>query len=479
MTDKKPNLSFKVKIETVKKLNPLFTKVKIRILYAGLNRNNSYISKDVIDKYLIPSLFNIPIVAEFNEATEDFGDHGGELKRVNGKVQWISTTKPYGLIPESTTIDWETVKEDDGTSHDYLTATGLLWTARYPELNVILEGNSNQSMELDEDTLQGHWQKDADGNEFYQVDEAYFSALCVLGADVEPCFENANVTPLYSLSREDFKREFNYMLQEINYSLNKVEKGGNEQVSKIIKFTISHEDIRSQLFDLLNPYDAENDMWSYNCSILGVYDNYCEIYDYTDSQYYRQAYTVNDDVAELGDKIHLNAKLLTDEELAVLNALNTNFEALKINNDIVKTELEGLKETTVAKTEYEAVIADKNVLTGEISTANEKITAMSDYEELKNFKLAIDTKEKEELISQFTILGEENLRDCKENIAKYSKDEIEAKLAVIAVRNKVSFSLNDGQADKTVFTAIPKEDGAENKPAYLKAVDSYKQTKNN
>ena len=47
------------------------------------------------------------------------------------------------------------------------------------------------------------------------------------------------------------------------------------------------------------------------------------------------------------------------------------------------------------------------------------------------------------MISKFCFLSDEDKKEVVENKSKYSVDEIEAKLSVICVRNKVNFDLDD------------------------------------
>ena len=73
--------------------------------------------------------------------------------------------------------------------------TGYLWTGQYPEIQKAIDEGLPQSMELDEETLDGKWAKNYNsGVEFFIINDATFSKLCILGSDVEPCFEGASVT---------------------------------------------------------------------------------------------------------------------------------------------------------------------------------------------------------------------------------------------------------------------------------------------
>ena len=59
-------------------------------------------------------------------------------------------------------------------------------------------------MELDSDSLDGYWASNNNsGYEFFIINDAKFSKLCILGSDVEPCFEGASVT---SLDQEEDSR---------------------------------------------------------------------------------------------------------------------------------------------------------------------------------------------------------------------------------------------------------------------------------
>jgi hypothetical protein len=61
-------------------------------------------------------------------------------------------------------------------------------------------------MELDEETLDAFWTKDSKGKpQFFIINEAIMSKLCILGEDVEPCFEGASFTPVQFSFEDDFK----------------------------------------------------------------------------------------------------------------------------------------------------------------------------------------------------------------------------------------------------------------------------------
>jgi len=198
-------LKFEVQITDIEKINPLFSKCKIYVCYPDLNRNNSSISKQVIID-AIPTIFNCPILGEYNETLEDFGSHGGKIEIKEDKVSYIQTTKAYGVIPESSEISWEIVNDKE-----YLVCTGYLWVSRYPEVLSVLEEGKSHSMEIGEIVF-------AQKDDYMEVKSFVFTGLCILGDTVEPCFEDSKIIA-YSLDRDNFKNEFNQMVRELKYSL--------------------------------------------------------------------------------------------------------------------------------------------------------------------------------------------------------------------------------------------------------------------
>lgn len=87
---------------------------------------------------------------------------------------------------------------------------GYIWTGQYPEARRIIEKGNRHSMELDNDekNIDAFWAKDENGNkQFFIINEAIISELCILGMDYEPCFEGSDIkAPVeFSLNEENFK----------------------------------------------------------------------------------------------------------------------------------------------------------------------------------------------------------------------------------------------------------------------------------
>ena len=76
------------------------------------------------------------------------------------------------------------------------------------------------------------------------------------------------------------------------------------------------------------------------------------------------------------------------------------------------------------------------------------------------------------------MLSDDLKEDCINNIDKYSYDEIEAKLCVICVRNKVNFNL-DTHKEETTFNLDDVNVSSDNDmPGWVKRVNEVAKEKN-
>jgi hypothetical protein len=199
VANKSISLNLPVEFIEVEQINPLITKTTVKVMYPGKNRNGSFISRESAER-MANSLANIPIVGEWNEQLDDFKGHGEDMGHDgNGRVIMSKRTRPIGVVPSDTKIWWEKFLDNEQVEREYLCCEAYIWTDRYPESQKIFrDGVNNQSMELDPNTIKGTWaQLENQGPEYFIIEEALFTALCVLGEDVEPCFEGASISPLF------------------------------------------------------------------------------------------------------------------------------------------------------------------------------------------------------------------------------------------------------------------------------------------
>ena len=97
------------------------------------------------------------------------------------------------------------------------------------------------------------------------------------------------------------------------------------------------------------------------------------------------------------------------------------------------------------------------------------------YNELVAFKAEIEDAKKDEMISRFCFLSDEDKKEVIENKSKYSLEEIESKLSVICVRKKVNFNLDDSSknninTEEPDVTTYNLDNEGSSTPAYITAI---------
>ena len=123
-----------------------------------------------------------------------------------------------------------------------------------------------------------------------------------------------------------------------------------------IKFELSHDDIRTSLYNLLNAYS--DDGYSY-AWIIEVYDNKFVYEDWTDEGYkfFRQAYSKDgDNVAFDGERVEVFNEWLSKAEKDALDELKSSYaelKAFKENYDAIVLKAE--KDAVFASAEYDEI----------------------------------------------------------------------------------------------------------------------------
>lgn len=529
-----------IKLETpcefinITPLNPLISKCQIKVCYVGEdpNRNGSIITKDVA-RQIANSLPGSPIVGYFNDAIGDFEEHNRVIDISNGKFDVKDTTKPYGFVDLGAKVWFQKFLDDGEIEHEYLMTEGFLWTGQYPECQRIIDKGNNQSMELDEKTLNATWTRNDNGKpKFFIINEAIISKLCILGEDCEPCFEGSQITKFSLSFDEEFKQQLFSMMNELKELI----KEGGTKV-----FTRYSVEIGDNLWNSLWNYTLEhypNTENAYNSlySIDGVYEDeaqkFAVLQNRSDNKYYRLNFALNDTdgfvpadalievsesytpaaepqfsleavktyeteyaskkKAEEEDKNNKDNKSNSDNNSEGKDNNSTNSDSSKDDGD---GESKDSKDDNSADNNKDDEEKDKKKKKYSLDEIVEYQELKAEYEELKNkyaaleteknsleeeivplreFKLSSEKKDKEAMIAQFYMLSDEEKKDVIDNIDKYSLDDIEAKLSVICVRNKVSFDLDENKETKpTTYNLDNSEDDDESIPAWVKAALKY------
>lgn len=490
---------FEVNMDEVEKINPLFSKAKIKVLYTGLNRNNTHFSKSAVEDAL-HSIYNIPIVGEYLEAKDNFGGHGGKIEITDQGIEYIQTTKPYGVVAESAEVYWENVTENDGTINEYLVIDGAyLWTGRYSELEDLLNQSYGQSMEIE--VKDGDYSV-IDGVRTFDIKNFIFSALCILGVDkdgqgqVEPCFESASVSA-YSLDKEDFKKQFSQMIAELKFSL--TSKGGkyivNEKLELLTKYSLTEDDLKAkeinledfsveELEDKLKEITSQDfalvasqlrdeiraelykefteDEWGYKSKSFWYVDHTEEMVIAEDSKdNYRLvglSYSVNGDVVSIDFASKKRVKLAYEvfEGDADIQFNVTSKDKVEYDLNVKEKELEKTfseaKETAVSE-----IKSDFDTLTENFTKLELEVKGLRDFKELKTTEERVG-KETELFESFSAELTEDEMKEVKETASEFTLEQIEEKLFTLVGKKKATFSKQPKKEKQTVKIDIETTD---------------------
>ena len=459
-------------------INPLMSKCDVKVLYIGQNRNRSLITKKVATE-MSKTLRGCPIVGYYIENKEDFGDHGDQVIIDGEGIKFNKLTKPYGFVAPNAKVWFQFFEDQDEFGNtcvrEYLMTEGYLWTGQFEECQRVLENSNPQSMELDEKTLKGYWSTDNNkGIDFFIINDAVFSKLCILGDDVEPCFEGANVSaPNLSsqFSKDDeFTKSLFTMMSELKFALNNSE-GGKPM----------HDEIQNELDNNVASTSFENQD-SVEIPVT-QFDESGEagVGDSSDSQASAED-GVPEASTEEGETAVLTAseppvndeeKALEDDAEGSLNKKPEEFAKEKDKEEKSETEKDEDKKEDFACKEDEDK-KDKFSLEQQLEELQTQYAALqAENAELLAFKQRVEEKEKDDLIASFYMLSDEDKKDVIDNKANYSLKEIKAELSMICVDKKVNFNLeNAASVEEAPVTFNLNSHQADTLPAWLKAVEA-------
>lgn len=425
-------------------INPLMSKCEIKVLYIGENRNHSFITKDVATE-MSKTLRGAPIVGYYKEENQDFRDHGDQIIIDEKGIQFKCLTKPYGFVSPDAEVWFQKFEDTDDFGNkivrEYLMTTGFLWTGQFEEAKLAIEQGRPHSMELDKDTLDGYWSENVNTKmELFIVNDAIFSKLCILGDDVEPCFEGSsvtapNVSTNFSKVDDNFKQTLFSMMQDLKFAL----EGGN-----MAKVDEEKKDKTNETVENKTDKTTED-----------VKDTKTEK-DNKDKDK-KKNYTKEDKEDKKEEDNPAPAEDKKPEE----------------KKEETKTPAEDKK-----KEEDKKDKKDYALMYSELETKYNDLSAK--YESLVAFKQNVEKQQKEELIGGFYMLSDEDKKDVVTHIDEYSLDDIEAKLSVICVRKKVNFDLDDTSKnenkteEENPVTTFSLDNAGDSVPAWIKAIQNHK-----
>ena len=444
-------------------INPLMSSCEIKVLYLGENRNHSYITKEVATE-MAKTLRGAPIVGYYKEEKEDFRDHGEKIIFDDEGVKFECLTKPYGFVAPDAQVWFQKFEDTDNfgnkVTREYLMTTGYLWTGQYEEAKLAIEEGRPQSMELDEETLDGRWSTNNNtGMDFFIINDAIFSKLCILGEDVEPCFEGSSITALevskqFTKMDDDFKKTLFTMMQDLKHAL----KGG-------YKMELEDKNVETEVTTAI-----EEEVTTVEAPETEAVEETVEEVAAVEEE------TISTE--DTDDSIDATQPSQEEEYTAAKDDKEESEENKDEDESAEDTDKEDDSEEDEDKKEK-----DYSLLEQELETLKTSYAEMeAKYQELVTFKEAVDNEKKDALINSFYMLSDEDKKDVIENKSKYSLDEIEAKLSVICVRKKVNFDSedtdkNENTVEDEVMTYNLNNEGSAIMPEWLKALKNTRDSK--
>jgi len=385
-------------------LNPGISKADVKVLYLGENRNGSFINKETAMK-MSETLRACPIVGAYRKDIDDFGDHGEIIHIENGEITFDCATVPYGFVAPDAKVWFKEFTDYDEfgntVNREYLMTTAYLWTGQYPEIERCVKEGMGQSMELDGKSIDGHWAENSEsGIEFFIINDASFTKLCVLGDGVEPCFEGASVeAPNISdkFSKEGFTTTLYNMMNELKFAL--AENAEKTDDSESVK-----EEETTEFAEKAEEVEEAAD------EAVDFAENAEESIESTES-------------AEV-----------VEENLDQESDFSANTEEEKESEEVVENTEES------ADNEFAEKDAEIETLKSEIASLQEKYSLLeTEAEELRSYKASRISADKDALINKYNMLSDDDKAEIIANKDSYSYEEIESKLALLYVKKNVDF----------------------------------------
>ena len=405
-------------MDDTRSLDDRFRKVKIFIAHTGENLNNTSFSLESL-VHLAKSLAHVPIVGCIKEGEEsiyDFSGHEEKITITNDGIDFEYIGVPFGFIPEDHNAH---IEIRDGKQ--WLVAEGFLWT------------KFNQSIDI--------FESNVDDEGVLHIEEAIFSALCILGNDVAPAMTGSTIE--YFSAKHTFKDYVKEMALEFS-------KRGDDTVDEKEIKTNSEEELEKDELNKSPETEAEETQLDDNTQ--AAEDEKTPELDKTE------------DTGEKDDD------KTSDEEPVEAHkpdgSGDLGGEAGTVEN--VGPEGTGGRTTEGAPTPGgtsgpvgEPGPAAPTDFEVEVENYKKEIADLkSELSELKQFKLDIETQEKESILGSYAQdLSKDSLNKLKDEMSKYSVEEFEKEVAYTIFKNEKEADESSAKAFTYNFSDKGKDSG--------------------
>lgn len=269
-------------------------------------------------------------------------------------------------------------------------------------------------MEIDD--VDGHWTKDSNDIEFFIINDAIFTKLCILGDDVEPCFEGASVTSPEVSEHFSYNKEFSHtlfaMMNELKSALTKGGSMPKENVENVeVEPTAAVEEEAPVVEEFAEDVETNEDVESSEDSAEETF-------------------------AEEGKKKEDDSDDSDDE-----------------SDD--SDDDDEYKKKPGKKCELENQVSE---LSEQLKELTDKFTALeAEAEELRKFKAERIDADKDAMIAKYHMLSDEDKAEIIADKDKFTLSEIESKLALLYVQKNVNFD-EEEEIDSTPLTTFSLDD---------------------
>lgn len=455
---------------------PMMALCQIKVMYVGENRNDSDYPKEVT-KEMSKALRGCPIVGRKvtkENGSTDFGDHSEIFWFEDGKLKVDHQTQPYGFVDPNAQV-WFQDFEEEGATRTYLVTNGYIWTNEYTDGSIALTGGGRpHSMEIAKDSIKGDWTyNEVENHEFFVVTDAMFSQLCILGEDVEPCFEGSSITPVnhngpstnFSLALYSMMQELkNYTMAKGDHIMKNVEMNQEENIQPTSEFEKKKEEKKGAPEGSGKPEEGDEGKGQ----------------EEEDKDKKKPATNHEDTSGENGGENGGETAEPAQEPAADPTPDPTPTPTPDPTPDPTPAPDDGKNsDREEDRNDKSGKGLRKNFdLEAQISTLQSSLELLQNQfnalkeenEKLAAFKNNIEDAKKDELIAQFYNLTDEDKADVINNKSSYSLEEIKGKLAAICFDKKISFTKdNDNKMPAVTYTNM-NQMSADDTPDWVKAV---------
>ncbi len=331
--------------------NDLVTHVKLRVFYQGLTKDRRLFTEEFSNR-LLGSLPQTPVVGYWDTEKEDFVGHN--------HTQFI-----YGYVPENAKFGFEI--DPDGSK--WAVTELVLFTGRGDNIGKVAQKiiGKKHSLELDSGSMKYSVKRNPDGQmQHIELQEAKFVGLSVLGDNQTPAFEGSAFFTDKGIKTCELGKCVEEVKEKYSVFLSNTDKiiGGEDVKKEETKKQVPAE-IISELQNFMRVtedemakgiMEAAYGKFGQNIFVVqwSSVDDMIVFMDMADGMYYRSKfYMTGDDKIEMGDKMWVKPRFLTEQEIDMVFP-QTPEERAQLDAEIQKNQEEmqqDMSQATAAKTD--------------------------------------------------------------------------------------------------------------------------------